>query len=98
MKLCVDIRLLVKIIHGKTSLVEDDYGEYGRLVEDWHHVCTRFQIVTCDEELCDIEESCATSEGADAMVILGHLDCEDLEPLGKYLLEVSNQDPWYQRT
>ena len=90
--------LLVKIIHGKTSLVEDDYGTYGRIVQKWEHNSTQFYIVTSDEALCDLEESCATSEGADAMVILEHLDCEDLEPLGKYLLEVSNRDPWYQRT
>jgi DNA-directed RNA polymerase subunit M/transcription elongation factor TFIIS len=84
--------LLVKIVHGKTALIEDDYGMYGRIVQEWNHDGTQFHIITCDEELCDLEESCATSEGADSMVILGHLDCADLEPLGMYLLEASNQN------
>ena len=84
--------LLVKVIHGKTALVEDSYGMYDRIVQEWDYDSAQFYIVTCDKEFCDIEESCATSEGADSMIVLGHLDCEDLEPLGKYLLKVANQN------
>lgn len=83
--------LLVKIVHGKVSLVEDDFGDYSHLVADWAYVETQFCIVTSDEELGDIEESCATSEGADSVVILGHVDYNEFETLGKYMLRMANQ-------